>query len=215
MVDGVKVHPTFLYESLWCLLVFVVLIVIGKRRKFLGQIFLSYCVLYSFERFFVEQLRTDSLLLLGQYKQAQILSLVVIIAAAAFYMYLKRKGGSDDVVFSFESPEIIDGSGSVEKNKEATETEGEHKNEEVLPSTANETTSKTDVEGEGENSPAIKTADETSAKAVAEGEEENSSANKTADETTSKADVEGEEGNNPATKTADEAALNADGNDEK
>ena len=62
LIDGQKVHPTFLYESVWCLFLFFVLSAVDKRRKFKGQVALLYGVLYSLERFFVEQLRTDSLL---------------------------------------------------------------------------------------------------------------------------------------------------------
>ena len=62
LVDGEKVHPTFLYESLWCLILFIVLSFIDRRKKFKGQTMCLYFILYSFERFFVEQLRTDSLL---------------------------------------------------------------------------------------------------------------------------------------------------------
>ena len=61
-IDGVKVHPTFLYESLWCLMLFFLLSYFDRRRRFRGETLMLYGVLYSFERFFVEQLRTDSLL---------------------------------------------------------------------------------------------------------------------------------------------------------
>lgn len=91
IVDGVKVHPTFLYESLWCLLLFFVLLYIDNRRKFTGQTFLCYCMLYSAERFFVEGLRTDSLMIFGVLKQAQVLSVAVIFTAAVAYIYLKKK----------------------------------------------------------------------------------------------------------------------------
>ncbi|MGN0464249.1 MAG: prolipoprotein diacylglyceryl transferase [Acutalibacteraceae bacterium] len=59
---GLYVHPTFLYESIWCLLGFVVLyIILRKFRKFSGQLFLTYGVWYGAERAVVEGLRTDSL----------------------------------------------------------------------------------------------------------------------------------------------------------
>ena len=61
-IDGVKVHPTFLYESIWCVMLFFLLTWMWKNRKFRGQIVCLYAVLYSLERVFVEQLRTDSLL---------------------------------------------------------------------------------------------------------------------------------------------------------
>ena len=61
-IDGIRVHPTFLYESLWCLALFVFLSLIDRKKKFPGQTMCLYFILYSLERFFVEQLRTDSLL---------------------------------------------------------------------------------------------------------------------------------------------------------
>ncbi|GEM_PF-100116 len=57
------VHPTFLYESLWNLLGFIWINATYKRRKFRGQIFFSYLAWYGFGRFWIEQLRTDSLYL--------------------------------------------------------------------------------------------------------------------------------------------------------
>jgi phosphatidylglycerol:prolipoprotein diacylglycerol transferase len=99
MVDGQKVHPTFLYESLWCLFLFFLLWYVDNRRKFKGQTFMLYCMLYSAERFLVEGLRTDSLML-GSLKQAQVLSMIVIAGAACAYYYLWKKH-----VISEEPPE--------------------------------------------------------------------------------------------------------------
>ena len=84
------VHPTFLYESVWCFLLFLILLYVDSNRKFEGQTFLIYGILYSFERFFVEHLRTDSLML-GPFKQAQVLSAVVFILFIIVYLHLKRK----------------------------------------------------------------------------------------------------------------------------
>lgn len=92
-VDGINVHPTFLYESVWCFLLFFVLIFIDNRRKFEGQTLLIYCILYSIERFFVEGLRTDSLMFMGVIKQAQLLSGVVIIISVVVYIYLNKRSG--------------------------------------------------------------------------------------------------------------------------
>ena len=89
-VDGLMVHPTFLYESIWCFFMFFALVFIDNRRSFEGQTFLSYGMLYSFERFFVEILRTDSLML-GIFKQAQVLSLVVFAACLAGTIALSKK----------------------------------------------------------------------------------------------------------------------------
>jgi len=89
-VNGQSVHPTFLYESIWCFLLFIFLIYIDNRRKFEGQTFLLYGILYSAERIFVEGLRTDSLMI-GPFKQAQILSLLIIIVCVVGYIILNKK----------------------------------------------------------------------------------------------------------------------------
>lgn len=91
MVDGVKVHPTFLYESIWCFILFFVLSYFFYNRKFKGQVVCLYGMLYSVERFFVEGLRTDSLMI-GPLKQAQVISIVCIIASFALYIYLNSRG---------------------------------------------------------------------------------------------------------------------------
>ena len=83
-IQGQTYHPTFLYESIWCLLLFIILLYLDNHRQFEGQVFLSYGILYSLERIFVEQLRTDSLMI-GPFKQAQLLSLAVIVIFAVSY----------------------------------------------------------------------------------------------------------------------------------
>ncbi len=89
-VNGQSVHPTFLYESIWCFLLFFFLIYVDNRRKFEGQTLLLYGILYSAERFFVEALRTDSLMI-GPFKQAQVLSLSVIVVCIIAYVILYRR----------------------------------------------------------------------------------------------------------------------------
>lgn len=94
-VDGVSVHPTFLYESIWCFLLFFFLIYIDNRRGFEGQTILLYGMLYSLERFFVEGLRTDSLMI-GAFRQAQVLSLAVIIICLIAYIILAKHNKTTD-----------------------------------------------------------------------------------------------------------------------
>ena len=89
-VNGQSVHPTFMYESIWCFLLFFFLIYVDNRRKFEGQTLLLYGILYSAERFFVEALRTDSLMI-GPFKQAQVLSLSVIAVCIIAYLILYRR----------------------------------------------------------------------------------------------------------------------------
>ena len=89
-VDGQMVHPTFLYESIWCLLLFFFLFYIDDHRKFIGQTSLLYGILYSLERFFVEGLRTDSLMI-GPFRQAQVISLTVMALCLVMYIILRRR----------------------------------------------------------------------------------------------------------------------------
>lgn len=75
------VHPTFLYESLWCLLGFLILYIVCKRfRKFDGQLILGYGVIYGLERAVVEGLRTDSLYIAHtNIRVSQLLSLLIAV----------------------------------------------------------------------------------------------------------------------------------------
>ena len=85
------VHPTFLYESLWCLLGFLLLrVFVLKRRRFDGQIALMYVMWYGFERMFVEGIRTDSLMV-GNIRVSQLLSFVLFIAATVTLIVIALK----------------------------------------------------------------------------------------------------------------------------
>ena len=73
-IDGVYYHPTFLYESIWCLLGFILLIYLDKKVKLRrGGLTGIYFIWYSLARFFIESIRTDSLML-GPFKIAQVVS---------------------------------------------------------------------------------------------------------------------------------------------
>ncbi|MBO1307528.1 prolipoprotein diacylglyceryl transferase [Enterococcus sp. 669A] len=91
-IDGAYRQPTFLYESLWCLLGFVLLLVLRKKTTIFkqGEIFLSYVGWYSFARFFIEGMRTDSLYLFGSLRVSQVLSLV-LFAGALIIVFLRRR----------------------------------------------------------------------------------------------------------------------------
>ena len=85
MDSTLPVHPTFLYESIWCLFGFVVLYIVCKKfRKFDGQLILGYGIIYGIERFFVEGLRTDSLYIGDTgLRVSQVLSLAIVVFCAA------------------------------------------------------------------------------------------------------------------------------------
>lgn len=91
-VSYIQVHPTFLYESVWNLCVLVVLLLSGPRKKFEGQIFYEYLVGYGLGRFFIEGLRTDSLLLWGtNIAVSQALSGVLVVVGLVMILYHLRK----------------------------------------------------------------------------------------------------------------------------
>ncbi len=85
------VHPTFLYESLWNVLGFILLNVLYRKRKFDGQITLMYFAWYGFGRMFIEGLRTDSLYV-GPFRISQIVGLLSFIAATVCIIVFWKKG---------------------------------------------------------------------------------------------------------------------------
>lgn len=91
-IDGVYYHPTFLYESIWCLLGFIILLII-RRNKYtkVGTITGTYLMWYSTGRFFIEHLRTDSLML-GGFRVAQIISIILFITGLFLIIRNKRQG---------------------------------------------------------------------------------------------------------------------------
>ncbi len=91
-VSYIQVHPTFLYESLWCLLILILLLLYRKHKKFNGEIFLMYLAGYGFGRFWIERLRTDQLLLPGiGFPVSQLLAGILVVASAAVIAYNWRK----------------------------------------------------------------------------------------------------------------------------
>ncbi|MBP5379503.1 MAG: prolipoprotein diacylglyceryl transferase, partial [Ruminococcus sp.] len=88
------VHPCFFYESVWCLLGFVILAFWSKRRKYDGQIFLMYLAWYGAERFVVEGLRTDSLML-GNIRISQALSAIIFVASVILQIVLYSRKKRD------------------------------------------------------------------------------------------------------------------------
>lgn len=87
MVDGVKVHPTFLYESLLDFFIFILLyFFVSKRQKFEGQLFTLYLIIYGCGRFFIEAMRTDSLYF-GPFRVSQLLSLILVVIGLIIYFY--------------------------------------------------------------------------------------------------------------------------------
>lgn len=90
-IHGVYYHPTFLYESLWCLIGFIILLIFRKRKyNKIGQTTGLYLVWYGIGRFFIESMRTDSLML-GNLKMAQIVSILFVVIGIIIII-LKSRG---------------------------------------------------------------------------------------------------------------------------
>ncbi len=92
------VHPCFFYESVWCLLGFVLLAFWSKRRKYDGQLILMYMAWYGAERFVVEGLRTDSLMV-GSIRISQLVSAVIFIASVILQIVIGFKVKRDPESF--------------------------------------------------------------------------------------------------------------------
>ncbi|WP_066366086.1 prolipoprotein diacylglyceryl transferase [Neobacillus fumarioli] len=90
-IRGTYYQPTFLYESAWDFLGFLLLILLRRVNLPRGEMFLSYVIWYSTGRFFVEGLRTDSLMLTSNLRMAQVISIVLIVAALALILYRRKK----------------------------------------------------------------------------------------------------------------------------
>ncbi len=91
--NNLYVHPTFFYESVWCILGFFVLYIILKKfRKFSGQLFLTYGVWYGLERMIVEGLRSDSLYIGNtNLRVSQLLSLIIVVICGSLLTALMIK----------------------------------------------------------------------------------------------------------------------------
>ena len=81
-------HPTFLYESICTFLIFLILLFVDKKKKFIGQAFYLYFILYGIARYFIEGLRTDSLYIANtDIRVSQLLSMVLVFIFTVLYMY--------------------------------------------------------------------------------------------------------------------------------
>lgn len=94
-VSYIQVHPTFLYESLWNLVLLVILLLIRKRKKFEGEIFLLYLAGYGIGRAWIEGLRTDQLLIPGtSVAVSQVLAVVLAVVSVMMLIIIRKKAVS-------------------------------------------------------------------------------------------------------------------------
>ncbi|WP_203649612.1 prolipoprotein diacylglyceryl transferase [Secundilactobacillus yichangensis] len=113
LINGAYRQPTFLYESTWDILGFIVLMSLRHRPGLFkqGEVFLSYVIWYSFGRFFIEGMRTDSLMLFNTIRVSQLLSVILFIVAIGLIMYRRRLGS--------QVPMYLDGNPYSKKAQQA------------------------------------------------------------------------------------------------
>ena len=92
-VEYIQVHPTFLYESIWCFVGFLLLFRYIKKRRFNGDIALRYMIWYGAGRFWIEALRTDSLMLVPSIglRASQLVAGIAVVAGLAAEIYFTHK----------------------------------------------------------------------------------------------------------------------------
>ncbi|MFS0655193.1 prolipoprotein diacylglyceryl transferase [Bacillus sp. 179-C3.3 HS] len=91
-IDGTYYHPTFLYESLWNFAGVVILLLLRRTSLRRGEIFLSYLIWYSIGRFFIEGMRTDSLMLTENLRMAQMISITIFVVSILLIVIRRLKG---------------------------------------------------------------------------------------------------------------------------
>ena len=124
VMDGaLGVHPTFLYESLWNLLGFILLVLLMKRgRRFNGQMFLSYVIWYGLGRAAIEGLRTDSLYFFGTgIRSSQMLGIVSAAAGIALYVFRLKTAGPASPPFVKAADPAPEGAGGASEAEAAPE----------------------------------------------------------------------------------------------
>ena len=153
-ITGV-VHPCFLYESLWCLLGFIFLHIYSKKlRTFDGEVFLLYVAWYGLERFFVEGLRTDSLMA-GDLRISQIVAAVSCIAALILFVIFKiytKKKNIPLYVNSGASQNLLESDRKAEEERAAKKAAKKNKKSpSILADEAAEDTEETEAAEDTEN----------------------------------------------------------------
>lgn len=115
-INYIQVHPTFLYESAWCLMILCLMLLYRKHKKFHGEICLLYFAGYGLGRFFIEGIRTDTLFIPNTtIAVSQVLSLVMVLGAVIAEVVIRiliKKGKISS--FTYTGPFVVEKGG--EKN---------------------------------------------------------------------------------------------------
>lgn len=121
-------QPTFLYESLWNLVGFLIINALYKKKKYDGQVFLMYITWYGFGRMFIEGLRTDSLMV-GTFRISQVVAFLCFIVGFALLVYLGVRASNRTKLAAAEGE--VSAYGEMLNEENITEEEPKEKNEDV------------------------------------------------------------------------------------
>lgn len=117
-------HPTFLYESVWNVVGFIIINLIYKKKKFDGQILLMYISWYGFGRMLIEGLRTDSLYL-GEFRISQVVGFVCFVVGTALLIYnlvkARRAELTKNVEYQTAYPKFSHGEATAQRLKDIEE----------------------------------------------------------------------------------------------
>lgn len=141
------VHPTFLYESLWCLLGLIVIHTVSKKAyRFRGQLFSLYIMWYGTGRFFIEMLRTDSLYI-GTMPVSCLVAAASVIGGLALYFVLKNRDVRSPKDLFADEPVPADGEILPAEDEAADEVVGETENADESVEERTEETGEEDTDG--------------------------------------------------------------------
>ncbi|QNU65723.1 prolipoprotein diacylglyceryl transferase [Ruminiclostridium herbifermentans] len=129
------VHPTFLYESILDLAIFVFLMWMRRKKKFDGEVFCFYFITYSLGRAFIEGLRTDSLML-GNMRVSQFLSVVLVIAFGIYIVYKRIKLNNESLELEYTGKSVY--AGILKEIEEEEKLEAEKKTSSLFGNEHNE-----------------------------------------------------------------------------
>lgn len=134
VLPAAPVHPCFLYESLWCLIGFILLSRYMKHRRFDGEVFLFYLAFYGAGRFVIEGLRTDSLML-GQLRVSQALAVILTVVSLVLVFIIRARIRSNHdenylKLFALTPEGLAIVNGGLKKTEEAEELQEEATDEE-------------------------------------------------------------------------------------
>ena len=119
-------QPTFLYESLWNLIGFLIINVLYKKKKFDGQVFLMYITWYGFGRMLIEGLRTDSLMV-GTFRISQVVAFLCFVIGSICIVYLSIRAKKQSKMLAADG-EVSTYGEMLKEEKEVSEDSKEEEN---------------------------------------------------------------------------------------